>query len=126
MTRKIVSERSITWAEARRLLLEAIKNSVAGSNLMQERTLEYLKAVTPLEADDAESLVEELLSQTSVSRDVAVVVANICPITPGEVRSILEMEKEKKYDEETVSKIVEIARKYCLQKVESEEAANSE
>ncbi len=115
MTRKVVSEKSITWAEARELLQEIARNSITGLNLMQERTLEYLNTVTFLDGETARRFVEEILESTSVSEDIAVVVANICPLTSGEVRSILEMEKEKKYDEDTVQKIVEISKKYCVQ-----------
>ncbi|MEB3844886.1 MAG: hypothetical protein LRS48_04305 [Desulfurococcales archaeon] len=112
MTRKVVSEKSITWAEAMRLLQERVKDETSGVVLIQERTLEYLKTVSLLDAENAERLAAEL-ETAGIPRDVAVVIANICPQSPGEVRSILEMDKEKKYDEELVNKILEIVSKYC-------------
>ena len=112
MPRRIVSVKSLTWSEARELIKKRIEEGM--TTVYHDRVYQYLDMFAILPPDEARKMVEEIVREAGVSEDTAVVVANICPATPGEVRSILEMEREKKYSEETVQKILEIARRYCF------------
>jgi len=109
--RTVESIRNLTWAEARDLMKKRIEEGF--TTVHHDRVYQYLDTFALLPADAARRLVEELMSETGIDEEVAVVVANICPSTPGEVRSILDMRREVKYDESVVGKIVEIVSRYC-------------
>jgi DNA-directed RNA polymerase subunit F len=109
--RKIESLRNVTWAEAKELIEKRIQEGL--TTIHHDRVYQYLDTFAMLPADKARELVNELMQNTGVDEEVAVVVANICPLTLGEVRSILEMRREVKYDEDTVKKILETVKKYC-------------
>ena len=111
MPREIVSARNVTWAEAKELLKRRIEEGF--TTVHHDRVFQYLDTFAMLSAEDSRRLVEEIMSETGLDEEVSVVIANICPLTPGEVRSILEMRRELKYDEETVSKILDIVSRYC-------------
>ena len=44
---------------------------------------------------------------------LSVNIVNMCPSTPGEVRLILAMRKDLRYDEELLSRILDTVREYC-------------
>ncbi len=121
MTRKILSSKNITWSEAKEILYKRKQEAGGGVLVTQERAWEYLKTFAILDSSTARKLVEELVSTIGLDEELAVVVANICPASKGEIRSILEMKKELQYKEEIVDKIKEIVDKYCHGITESEE-----
>ncbi len=112
MPRKINYVKSVTWAEARDLIAKRIEEGLI--TVHHDRVYQYLDKFALISAEDSRKMVEELVSEVGLDEDVAVVIANICPLTPGEVRSILEMRREMKWDESAVKKILEIVQKYCL------------
>ena len=111
MPRRVISARSVTWAEAKELMRKRIEEGF--TTVHHDRVYQYLDTFSMLSAEDSRRLVNEIVSETGLDSEVAVVIANICPSTPGEVRSILEMRRELKYEEELVSRILEIVSKYC-------------
>lgn len=111
MPRTIESSKSITWAEAKDLLDKRIKEGFTTPH--HDMVYRYLEKFSLLSAEDSRKLVEELVSSVGIDEEVAVVIANICPMSTGEVRSILEMRKEAVYKEEIVSGILETVKKYC-------------
>ncbi|MCE4608809.1 MAG: hypothetical protein F7C36_00295 [Desulfurococcales archaeon] len=118
MTRKILSSKNITWSEAKEILQKRKQESSGGILVTQERAWEYLKTFAVLDAETARKLVNELVNEASIDEDLAVVVANMCPSTKGEIRSILEMKKEIQYNEEVVNKVKSIVDKYCQPTIE--------
>lgn len=112
MERRIVSERNITYSEARRLLEKRVREKEFGVIITIDKTLNYLRMFGDKDPDKAREAVEQLMN-LGLDEELAVVVANICPSTPGEVRSILSMRKELTYDEELVGKILEAISDYC-------------
>ncbi len=112
MERRILGERYVTYSEARKLLEERAKDAELGVPVAVERTLDYLKLFGDRDPEAARRAVEELKG-LGLDEVLAVNLANICPREPGEVRSILAMNKELVYDEELVSKILEKLSSYC-------------
>ncbi len=111
MPRRVVSTRNVTWAEAKELMRKRIEEGF--TTVHHDKVYQYLDTFSMLSAKDSRRLVNEIVSETGLDSEVAVVIANICPSSPGEVRSILEMRRELKYEEELVGKILEIVSKYC-------------
>lgn len=109
--RRIVRKRSITWSEAKELIKRRLEEGM--TTIHHDRVYQYLDTFSILPADTARAMVEELVREAGIREEVAVTAANICPRSLGEVRSILEMEREVKYNEEVVRKVYEIAEKYC-------------
>jgi len=106
-----VKARYVTWSEARRLLKSRIEEEM-GLPLPMQTTWDYLREFGDKDPDAAAETVEKLVG-LGLDEEVAVNLANICPEVPGEVRSILAMRKELKYDEELVRKILEVLEPYC-------------
>ncbi|MCE4625583.1 MAG: RNA polymerase Rpb4 family protein [Desulfurococcales archaeon] len=111
MPKRIESVRNVTWAEAKELIEKRMAEGA--TTIHHDRVYQYLETFALMPAEEARKLVSELMEKVGLDEEVAVVVANICPVTPGEVRSILEMRREVKYDEETVKKTLEVVEKYC-------------
>lgn len=79
------------------------------SSAAREHTGNFAK----LSPNEAKKLVEELMN-AKFSEEVAVKIADILPVTPEEVRAILQ--KELDTDENRVSAVIEIVRKYISRK----------
>ena len=76
-----------------------------------QRVFDYLNEVSKCNGDDAMKVMEEL-SSIVAREDVRAVLSSICPRTPDEVRSVLQMDSGKTYSTEEVEKIIEIISKY--------------
>ncbi len=111
MERKIIAQRNITWSEARKLLRARIEEE-HGVPLPMQITWEYLREFGDRDPEAAAETVKKLMG-LGLDEEVSVNLANICPKQPGEVRSILAMRRDLQYDEELVSKILEILEPYC-------------
>ncbi len=109
MKRRIISKKLVTWSEARRIMEDRIRDEAPSILAEQERTWEYLKVVGDRDPDREREAVEKLV-ELGLSEVLAVNMVNICPKQPGEVRLVLAMEKELVYDEELVTKILDIVR----------------
>lgn len=109
MKRRIISKKLVTWSEARRIMEDRIKDETPSILAEQERTWEYLKTVGDRDPDREREAVKKLM-ELGLSEVLAVNMVNICPKQPGEVRLVLAMEKELVYDEELVSKILDVIR----------------
>ncbi len=85
MARKIVSKTEIPMAKVVKILEE----NRANLNVLQSRVLSYSRKYARLSADQAEKLVEKLVNELGLTRREAVQVADICPTTVEELRSVL-------------------------------------
>ena len=110
--RRIVESRPIPLALARKLAEERLEEGETGVSPILLKARDYLDRFG---AGDPEKAVEavERLKSLGLDEVVAVNIVNICPKSPGEVRSILMMKKEIAYDEELVSKILEAIGDFC-------------
>ncbi|MEB3862410.1 MAG: hypothetical protein GSR84_09365 [Desulfurococcales archaeon] len=109
MKRRVISKQLVSWSEARSIMESRIKDTEPPILPEQERTWEYLKLVGDKDPEKERVAIEKL-SELGLRQEIAVNLVNICPKTPGEVRLVLGMDKEIVYDEELVSRILEIIR----------------
>jgi DNA-directed RNA polymerase subunit F len=86
MPRKVIEERRVTIAEARRIL-EKAKSDELGE--FQRRTLDYTVKFTRTAGSEASKLVDDLVSQFKFDRSEAIQIANCMPTTVEEIRAIL-------------------------------------
>jgi len=108
MPRRKIEEIDITNAEAKELL-----ESLPKSPSMFRRTVEaYLKDVVTIDAKTAKSIVEELMKEAGLTRKDAVMLTNLLPTNPAEVKSILSGGGRIFISNEQAEKIVEIIKKY--------------
>lgn len=108
----MIREKYITYPEARKLLEERVREKEFGIIITIDKTLNYLRLFGDKDPGKAREAVESLV-ESGLDEDLAVIVANICPSDPGEVRSILSMKKDFVYDEELITKILDVIKDYC-------------
>ena len=111
MERKLVSKKLLSYAEAKKLVEERIKEG--NYNETTERSWEYLKLFGTGDPELARRTIERLVNDLKLDEIIAVNIVNICPKEPGEVRLILAISKEFIYDEELVKKVLEYVQEYC-------------
>ncbi|MCE4602981.1 MAG: hypothetical protein F7B18_07350 [Desulfurococcales archaeon] len=109
MKRKIINKQLVTWSEARSIMESRIRDVEPPILPEQERTWEYLKLVGSRDPVREREAVEKL-AELGLRPEIVVNLVNMCPKTPGEVRLVLAMDKEIVYDEELVSRILEIMK----------------
>ncbi|MEM2910512.1 MAG: RNA polymerase Rpb4 family protein [Nitrososphaerota archaeon] len=85
MPRRIVNSRPIPISEVKRILEEREQSL----NSLQLRTLSYAKKYSKLTPEQADALINRLMSEYGLEREEAVQVADICPETIDELRTVL-------------------------------------
>jgi len=113
MVRKIISQRPVTYAEALEILRERLKEE--GSDI-QYATLSYLERFTKCEKDLAFKTYKKLKEELKLSDEICIMLINILPQTPEEVRTILASEDVTLTSEE-INKILEILSE-CIKSLE--------
>ena len=86
MPRKVIDEKRVTIADARKVL-EKAKQEELGE--FQRRTLDYTVKFSKLPGQEASKLTEELVNQFKLERADAIQIVNCMPITVEEIRTIL-------------------------------------
>jgi len=104
MVRKIISQQPVTYAEALEILRERLKEE--GSDI-QYATLNYLEKFTKCEKKLAFETYRRLKEELKLSDEICILLVNILPQTPEEVRTVLASEDITLTSEE-ISKILEI------------------
>ena len=107
MNRRVIGKKYVSWSMARKILEDRIKQESGSIIAEQERTWEYLKAYGDRDPELESKAIKKLID-LGLDEVLAVNLVNICPEEPGEVRLVLAMRKELKYDEELVSKILDV------------------
>lgn len=124
MPRRIVSARPITIPEVRELLSKLPANTLSP---LQSRVLTYASTFSRLKAKDAEELVEELIEKHGLQRDEACQVANICPRTMEELRTVLSGYKRLVstilFSDEKLHAILESVQKRLVEETQQQEQA---
>ncbi len=110
MPREIVEEKNIPLSVARVIIEERLSE---GETLdIQRRAYSYLVKFSKCDPEKATKLIDELISEFSVSPTTAVIIANTVPSSIEELRTILAAE-EKVYTTKEVEKILEKVLDYC-------------
>jgi len=112
LERRVAGRRYVPLPVARRLVESRLAEEGYGVDPSIPRVRDYLKLFGDRDPDKAEEAVEKLKA-LGLQEVTAVDIVNICPGTPGEVRSILVLEPEKNYDEELVKRILDEISEYC-------------
>jgi len=86
MPRKIVSVKTISIPETKKILEKASKEELGE---FQRRTLEYAKKFSRVKPEKAGKLIEELGKKFQIERANAIQIANCMPRTIEELRSVL-------------------------------------
>ncbi|GAB6147608.1 Rpb4 family DNA-directed RNA polymerase subunit [Stetteria hydrogenophila] len=110
MERKLVSARYVPYAIARALLAKRMQEGEVPEITL--KTWNYLRQFGEGDEDLAAEAMEKLTAM-GVSEEAAAVILSICPKSPGEVRSILQIEGEVTYDEEKLKAILDAIRDFC-------------
>lgn len=110
MPREVVARRYLTIPEA--LAILGARSEEGELTDVARKTLEYLRQFSKTDPESARRIVIEV-SELGVSEEVAVMLANICPSSTDEVRTVLAYDKKKLYTTEEVEKILEILMRYC-------------
>ncbi|MFZ8794201.1 MAG: hypothetical protein ACO2O2_10015 [Acidilobaceae archaeon] len=111
MDRVIKGKRYVSLHEAREALEVRMKSGDKLSEV-HERTWSYLSIFGGRRGEDARRVFDNL-KKLGLSDETAVNLINVCPESEGEVRSILQMEKELAYDADVINNILSIMRRFC-------------
>lgn len=116
MPKEIVAKRYLTTPEA--LAILSTREEEGELTDITRKTLEYLRLFSKTGFEDAKRIVAEVKG-LGVSEEVAVMLANICPGSIDEIRTILAYERRKVYTTEEVERILEILTRYCMESTAS-------
>ncbi|MBE6520045.1 MAG: RNA polymerase [Thermoplasmata archaeon] len=104
-----MSERYVTLAEVKRLLLEeSDKRELLTS---QKAALDHAQAVSYLSVEDTQSIVEEVSKLDKVTDRIAIKIADILPKYPNDVRAIFYKERVE-LTADDIQEILDIVAKY--------------
>ena len=104
-----MSERYVTLAEIKRLLLEeSDKRELLTS---QKAALDHAQAVSYLSVEDTQSIIEEVSKLDKVTDRIAIKIADILPKYPNDVRAIFYKERVE-LTADDIQEILDIVAKY--------------
>lgn len=106
MPKRIVDEKEVTIAEAKRVLEEG-----GELNPFQQRTFDYLSKFSKIEAPKAEELVKKL-EQLEIDRVDAIQIVNCLPSTVEELRVFFAASKKKIIRASKLEEILKLLDKY--------------
>lgn len=107
MPKKIVEEKEITIAEAKKILEEE-----GELNPFQQRSFDYVNKSSKIEASKAEKLVKKLSERFDVGKGVAIQIVNCMPSTVEELRVFFVASKKKIIMTSKLEEILKLLDKY--------------
>ena len=102
----VIDRKEVTIPEARKLL----DGDVDELDPLQRRVLDYTIKFSNLAPEEADRLVEELIKEGDLDRDLAVQIANSLPQSIPEIRTFLG--RQRIISEERMNNILKIIKKY--------------
>jgi DNA-directed RNA polymerase subunit F len=109
MIMSVTEKNAITVAEARKILMDKAEEL----DPLQRRVLEYTIRFSRLDSESSKELVEELIKETQINRELAVQIVNSMPDSIPEIRTFLG--RQRIIAEDTMSKILGIIKKYRVE-----------
>ncbi len=114
MERRLIGTKYISYTEAKAIIYKRLQE--APSKDLIDKTWEYLGDVSTGDAEKASKIREKIKNELNIDDIVAANIVNICPKSPGEVRSILaskEPTKELGYKDDVIEKVLEMMKELC-------------
>lgn len=102
----VIDKKEVTIPEARKLL----GGDVEELDPLQRRVLDYAIKFSNLDPEEADSLVEDLIKEGELERELAVQIANSLPKSIPEIRTFLG--RQRIISEERMENILKIIKKY--------------
>jgi DNA-directed RNA polymerase subunit F len=92
-------------------VLEILEKRMSENELKegQKKMYEYVKKFSKIPADKAKEIIDKLMNQLNLTRDICVQIVNIMPTNIEELRSILP--SDKYFSREDLEKILSIIHK---------------
>jgi DNA-directed RNA polymerase subunit F len=102
----VIDKKEVTIPEARKLL----DGDVEELDPLQRRVLDYTIKFSNLDPGESDSLVEDLIKEGELERELAVQIANSLPKSIPEIRTFLG--RQRIISEERMENILKIIKKY--------------
>jgi DNA-directed RNA polymerase subunit F len=113
MPKEIVSEEEITLPQVKKVISKRAKEGEL--SFQQTITLEHATTFSKMPPAVATKLIEKLMKTYNVTRALAVQVVNIAPVTPEELRTILDA-RSTSVTNEQIAEIVDLVIKARAEK----------
>lgn len=110
MPKEIISEEEVPLPMVKKLLSQRAKESDEPLSFQQSITLEHASAFSKIAPAASVKLVERLMKNYEISRAQAVQLVNISPVTPEELKTILDV-RTARLTEEQVNEIIDLIAK---------------
>ncbi|OYT62514.1 MAG: hypothetical protein B6U69_01575 [Thermofilum sp. ex4484_15] len=110
---KILNERYLTLAEVREILEKKEREGELSD--IEQITLDYVKKFSKVKAIEAAKLVEKLVNEYGIDKEIAIQVVNIMPGSLEELRSILSTSRKFVSTEEAES-ILNLLKEFSEEK----------
>jgi DNA-directed RNA polymerase subunit F len=108
MPRRKIEETDITNAEAKEIIESLPKSPSAFRRALES----YLKETVRIEASVAKKIVEELMKEANLTRKDAIMLVNLLPTNPAEIKSILSGGSKPFVSSEQAEKAAEVIKRY--------------
>jgi DNA-directed RNA polymerase subunit F len=100
MPKEIISEEEITLPQVKKILTQRGKEGEL--SFQQSITLEHASAFSKMAPAVSAKLVEKLIKDYNLSRAQAVQIANIAPVNPEEIKTIIDARSANITDEQFI------------------------
>jgi DNA-directed RNA polymerase subunit F len=100
MPKEIISEEEITLPQVKKILTQRGKEGEL--SFQQSITLEHASAFSKMAPAVSAKLVEKLMKDYNLSRAQAVQIANIAPVNPEEIKTIIDARSANITDEQFI------------------------
>ena len=113
MPKEIIGEEEISLPQVKKVLSKRAKEGEL--SFQQSITLEHANTFSKMPPAVATKVIEKLMKSYNITRSLAVQVVNIAPVTPEEMRTILDARSSSVTDEQ-IAEIVDMIEKSRAEK----------
>jgi DNA-directed RNA polymerase subunit F len=113
MPKEIIGEEEISLPQVKKVLSKRAKEGEL--SFQQSITLEHANTFSKMAPAVATKVIEKLMKSYNITRSLAVQVVNIAPVTPEEMRTILDAKSSSVTDEQ-IAEIVDLIVKSIAEK----------
>ncbi len=110
MVKRVLNVEDISISEALKILEEKIVSKGVTGDIV-EKTLDYLRKFSKINAEKARELVGELIKRFGLTRITAIQIVNIMPKSIDELRTLLGVER-REFSDKDLEEMLELLKKY--------------